>query len=151
MQANRKRTPRFSCLLRAIFLLIGVPSLLLATVGYLGLSGRAEFSNNRSGTATVIDVKDAGASCPYYVVAFTADNGQRVTFETQLCSDAQVGQSIQVMYDPQNPLLVPTVVDLSPSGWYRVAGSAIAGLTFSLLGLLPLRTKPKVTHASAMT
>lgn len=114
---GRKGIPHFSCLLRAIFLLIGLPSLLLAAIGYQGLSGRAEFSNNRLGTATVIDVRDAGASCPYYVLRFTADNGEQVTFETQLCSDVQVGQIIQVMDDPQNPLLAPTVMDLSQSGW----------------------------------
>ncbi len=152
MQTNGPKViPRFSCLLRAIFLIIGVASLLLAAVGYMGLSGKAEFFNNRLGTGTVIDVKDAAASCTYYVVAFTTDNGQPVTFEAELCSGKQVGQSVQVMYDPQNPTLLPTVVDLSRSGWYRVAGSAVAGLIFTLLGLLPLRARPKAARSSKAT
>ncbi len=140
MQTNGpKGVARFSCLLRVIFLIIGVPSLLLAAVGYMGLSGRAEFSNNRLGTGTLIEVKGVAASCPRYIVAFTADNGQRVTFESELCSGEQVGQSVQVMYDPQNPTVLPTVVNLSQLSWYRVAGFAIVGLIFTLLGLVPLR------------
>ncbi len=143
------RTPRFSCLLRGIFLVIGVPSLLLAVVGCVALSGRAEFSNNRLGTGTLIAVKDAAASCPHYDVAFTTDNGQRVTFESEVCSGAQVGQSVQVMYDPLNPTLMPMVVDLRPSGWFSVVGYAAAGVAFTLLGLLPLHGKPSALHSAA--
>lgn len=142
-------SPRFSCLFRGIFLIIGVPSLLLAAVGYIGLSGRAAFSNNRLGTGRIIEMKDATAGCPDYVAEFSTDNGQRVTFETQLCSGAEVGQSVQVMYDPLNPTLMPMVVDLSRSTWYRVTGYAAAGVIFTLLGLLPLRAKPSAVRSSA--
>ncbi len=152
MQAFRQRQiPRFSCLVRAIFLLVGVPSLLVAAVGYIALSGGLEFDNNRLTTGTFIDVKDPNADCPYYVVAFTTDDGQRVIFETEDCSGAQVGQSVQVMYDPHYPTLGPTVVHLSDLSRWRVATYAIAGSAFTLLGIWPLRSTSKSVHPSTMT
>ncbi len=133
---------RFSCLLRAIFLLIGVPSLLVATLGFIGFFG-LHLPGNLETTGTIVAIKNGTGECPTYEVAFTAKDGSYRTFEWEWCPDqeARIGQTVSVLYDPQNPDLYPTIIERSRSGWYRLAAYGIVGLVFTLLGLLPLRIK----------
>ena len=89
----------------------GLGIIMLAIGAFLLVREMAFLSNDQSATATVTslasDLDSSGnpVKCP--VVNFTAANGQAVYYDaSDFCANPpryQVGQTIQVLYDPQNP------------------------------------------------
>ena len=89
----------------------GLGIILLAIGAFLLIREQAFLSNDLSATATVTslasDLDSSGnpVKCP--VVNFTAANGQAVYYDaSDFCANPpryQVGQTIRVLYDPQNP------------------------------------------------
>jgi Protein of unknown function (DUF3592) len=113
----------------------GLGIILLAIGAFLLIREKAFLSNDLLATATVTslasDLDSSGnpVKCP--VVNFTAANGQAVDYDaSDFCANPpryQVGQTIQVLYDPQNPNNVQF------SGFVGEFGE---GFLFTFLGLL---------------
>jgi Protein of unknown function (DUF3592) len=116
-------------------LFAGIGIIMLAIGAFLLVREMAFLSNDLSATATVTslasDLDSSGnpVKCP--VVNFTAANGQAVYYDaSDFCANPpryQVGQTIQVLYDPQNPK------DVQFSGFVGEFGE---GILFAFLGLL---------------
>ena len=113
----------------------GIGIVMLVIGAFLLIREKAFLSNDLSATATVTslaaDLDSSGnpVKCP--VVNFTAANGQAVSYDaSDFCANPpryQVGQTIQVLYDPQNPNNVQF------SGFVGEFG---VGMLFTFLGLL---------------
>ena len=108
---------------------------MLAIGAFLLIREVAFLSNDLSATATVTslasDLDSSGnpVKCP--VVNFTAANGQAVHYDaSDFCANPpryQLGQTIQVLYDPQNPNNVQ---------FAGFVGEFGEGFLFTFLGLL---------------
>jgi Protein of unknown function (DUF3592) len=113
----------------------GIGIIMFAIGAFLLIREKAFLSNDLSATATVTslasDLDSSGnpVKCP--VVNFTAANGQAIHYDaSDFCANPpryQVGQTIQVLYDPQNPNNVQF------SGFVGEFGE---GMLFTFLGLL---------------
>ena len=113
----------------------GLGIIMLAIGAFLLIREKAFLSNDLSATATVtslasgLDSSGNPVKCP--VVNFTAANGQAVYYDaSDFCANPpryQIGQTIQVLYDPQNPNNVQF------SGFVGEFGE---GILFTFLGLL---------------
>ena len=120
---------------------IGIGILMLATGALLFIQELTFLSHAVSTEPTVFSLVSGQNStgdpvqCP--VVAFTAANGQAIDYEaSDFCANPpryDVGQQIQVLYDPQNPS------DVQISGFVGEFGLAallaLLGLPLFLLGV----------------
>lgn len=136
-------------LVGVLFILIGIAVLIGGVVGAVKQS--RESARRVAATGTVVDLAkrvinpgSAGVYCP--TVDFTTAAGQTVRFESQfgtMPASHQVGQSVAVRYDPNNPQMAE--VDSVTSRWL-VPGCMIGmgvlflgmGLVFMVIGIAVL-------------
>jgi hypothetical protein len=132
-----------------LFVLIGIAVLIGGVVGAVRQS--RESAQRVAATGTVVDVVQrvvnpgsAGIYCP--IVDFTTAAGQPVRFQSEfgtMPASHEVGQSIAVRYDPNNPQKAE--VDSATSRWL-VPGCMIGmgvlflgmGLVFMVIGIAVL-------------
>jgi hypothetical protein len=88
------------------FLALALGAALLAAAGYMGLQVKQLIAVAAKAEGTVVDFErrsSKGGTSYAPVFAFTAADGATRRFTTSGSGDYKKGESVEVLYDPQNP------------------------------------------------
>jgi hypothetical protein len=127
----------------------GIGVILLAIAGIIYVRERAFLSRAQTAMGTVVDLDlssdsdGASSFCP--VIEFTTEAGEPVRYYGNVCSnppDYNVGEQVEVLYDPQDI----THVQIN-SFWSQYTGVLVLSciglpfLLFTIWGVIPARKK----------
>jgi hypothetical protein len=122
------------------YMILGVLGILLLAIAIaLFFAENAFLARSISATGTVVDfhvdnTDEPPSYCP--IVEFATQDGRTVRYETEVCTSPRsknIGDPVEVKYDPQNPKSVQTASLWGEYIWPLVLG--LVGLPFFAAGL----------------